>query len=522
MSPTPTKDATSTGGNTARTAVTLSDPVSNKATTTPTYKANSNSSTTSNKSRSTLDNLGNAVKNFVSDAASATGQKPSNSTTNRSTPSSSLNNNRSSSLPSNKNNSSTINRGIVATAGNMGKAAAALINYGYSKSSINPKNNSRINITSPLSATASVGNLANKISSVIRTGSNKASSVKAMNLTRISTALSNLGTPRAPKTYKQVGNSLKGVSSPSQKNKPSWPTMPDRRTPIINSPEDAKLYYQSLWPKRADGSPIINGDADAKLYNDPINGGNGKNKTGNGKISGDYYYEKYSPKTKIGTYNEKFTPLDVLITQKQSIFKNSVAGAAGFGIGKYEQGEIVAPDEKTQLYLYGISQKTGMDYPFLLGVWCSESAASTYSEDNGGTMGVTTKSIYDVIDEKTINGFPYSNNYKEDIEKIINETYYEVYGNEPNEKLTEVNSIYYDSLVSTIELTDSLYSYKTGGSSKNVTAWDGYTMYSNNFNRASQYAESIRENLGWTYDSDYYKEKMSSTKMESSGTINNQ
>ncbi len=275
VSPTPTKAATSTGGNTARTAVTLGNTVSNKATTTPKYKANSNNTTDSHKSGSTFDNLGNAVKNLVSGAASATGQKPSNSTTNRSTPSASANN-RNGSLPSNKNNSTTINRGIVSTAGNMGKAAAALINYGYSNSSINPKTNSRINITSPSSATASVGNLANKISSAIRIGSNKTPTLKAMKSPIRLPGLSNLSTPRATKTFKPVGDSLKGVSSLNQKNKSSWPTKPDG-FPIINSPEDAKLYYQSLWPKRADGSPIINSEEDAKLYNDPIGTRSGKN-----------------------------------------------------------------------------------------------------------------------------------------------------------------------------------------------------------------------------------------------------
>lgn len=215
--------------------------------------------------------------------------------------------------------------------------------------------------------------------------------------------------------------------------------------------------------------------------------------------------------TVIGTENQWFHYIDPIISGEQSEFENKINGAGNYKAGSYTQGEITATEEQ-QKYLYLLSLKMKMDYPLLLGIWCSESGASEYYDDDFGTMGITSGDIYTIIEKGELydngNDTHHYNNYKEYLNNIVTETYMDVYGELPSDNDKSRRSVYYDAAVSALLLTNTLYSYKAGGSYNNQNAWLAYIMYCNNFTRAAEYAISIRGNMNWSCLSDYYRTHM--------------
>ena len=200
--------------------------------------------------------------------------------------------------------------------------------------------------------------------------------------------------------------------------------------------------------------------------------------------------------TYAGTTNGDFVPLE--------------------NLGTHGQGDIVSisgevADPKDQEYLYRLSQITGMDYPLLMGLWCSESGARRYlypPEDNGGgTFGLTYGATFDIINNGYVkdsgSGKVYQNNFKDAINNAVTQAYMETFGVEPPPETFSKGNVYYDSAVASCSLTDMWYDWTGGGKSTVDTmdeAFRGYTGFDSKpfqYYKPLNYATQIRNNLGW-------------------------
>ncbi len=206
--------------------------------------------------------------------------------------------------------------------------------------------------------------------------------------------------------------------------------------------------------------------------------------------------------TSSGTVNGEFKPLDIFITDEQSYYKTDHQGS----ISHYNSENTADP--KVQEYLYRLSQKTGMDYPLLAGIWCSESGAQTYqlSPDSNSTFGLDfsyagVPESLNIIERGYVqdsgSGVIYENNYGSQMRGVIREAYMETYGTEPPEDIFKCGNAYYDAAIACVNLNVQSYNPTAGGSFNVDSMYDAFNNYTGGYERAIQYANSIRENLGW-------------------------